>query len=448
MNGPDAFDASTVPYDLEAEKAVLGAILIDDQRFFDVADTIGARDFFRAGHRVLFQAMHALASAGERIDFRTLTSFLTNHGQMDEVGGPGYIAGLTDGVPRSSNAEAYARLVAATSLRARVMAAAEKIRVRSADGTAEVAELLEFAQSEILGLADRVKGDFASPEALVAEIVPVIDGLAQGQRAPNGIPTGWIDLDSMLGGLRPGNFVLIAGRPSMGKTALALNLAWRVASQNLTVGFFSVEMSREELLMRLVSSLSGIDSHRLRAGAFGDRDYDKMSSAFCQIGDSGLYVDETADLGLFELRSKARRLKARHGLDLLIVDYLQLMKTSKAENRNNEIAALSRGLKIAAKELRVPIVALSQLSREVEKRTGEHKRPQLSDLRDSGGLEQDADVVLFVHRPEVYETDPSKLEEVRGQAQIIVGKQRNGPTGVAQLVWLAQVQRFENLADF
>lgn len=426
------------PHDLEAEKAVLGAILVNQDKFFEVADTIGPRDFFRDAHRKIFFAMYALASQGEKLDIQTVGSFLSDRNELEDVGSYAYLSGLCDGVPRSSNADAYARIVAAHSLRAGLIRAAASIADRTHEG-ADTKELLDFAQEQIFGLSNRTKGDFVAPGDFSQLVYTSVEKLVEGE-GTLGVPTGWIDLDEKLMGLRPGHLIFIAGRPSMGKTALALNLADHVArEQQKVVGFFSLEMTAEELGLRWLSSLADVNTRELHERNLSELESGRIGESVSAMANAKLFIDDTADLGLFDLRSKCRRLQAKHGLDLVVIDYLQLMQTAKAENRNNEIAKLSRGLKIVAKELGVPIVALSQLSRASEARAD--KTPMLSDLRDSGALEQDADLVLFVHRPEVYE--PGK-PDLMGVAEIIISKQRNGPLGTVKLTWLRRHQKFVN----
>lgn len=430
------------PHELEAERAVLGTILAWPEHFLAVAAELPVSRFYRHAHRRIYEAIHAVHERGEEIDLLTVMVELRNTGALEDVGGPAYLASLADGVPRTANVGHYAKIVSSAALRSDVMQAAQRILTRANAADLDDRGLLDFAQQQLLELADRGKASFRTAGEFIAEITPLLEAMAEG--APQrGVRTGFLDVDRIIPLLRPGNLVFVAGRPSMGKTAFALNLAQNVAmAQTATgeqqqVGFFSVEMSLEELGLRMVSSVSGVHASHIQQGTVDDDELKAMSEAFVTIAGSGLHIDDSPLLSLFDVRSKLRQLQARHALSLGIIDYLQLMETTKAENRNHEIAALARGLKLAAKELQIPLVVLSQLSREVERRA--EKRPALSDLRDSGALEQDADIVLFVHRPEVYEPDKPEL---RGLAEIIIAKQRNGPTGTATLVWKKQEQRF------
>lgn len=437
----------TIPFELEAERAVLGAILVNNECFLDVAAALSERDFYRQAHRRIYRSMHKLAARSQAIDTLTLMSELRNDGALEDVGGPAYIASLADGVPRSTNVEHYSKIVKSTATRAALMEAAHRIMVRAQAGTDEDSALFEYAQSELLKLADGAKSDFLTPGQFTAHLTKLISEMAEGRPA-RGVRTGFRDVDALVPLMRPGNLVLIAGRPSMGKTAFALNLAQNIAMGHNEAGvqeqvaFFSLEMERDELGIRMAASRAGVNALRISTGTTDEDETQKVCMALVDLSASGFHVDDSPSLGLFDVRSKLRRLKARHGLGAGIIDYMQLMQTSKAENRNVEIAHLSRGLKLTAKELGIPIIALSQLSRESERR--QEKRPVLADLRDSGALEQDADIVMFVHRPEVYEPDNT---DVRGITEIIVGKQRNGPVGTARLVWRKEQQRFADLYE-
>ena len=426
-----------LPHDLDAERAVLGAILINEKKFFEVADIVGAADFFRVAHQQIFHAMHALASKGEKIDYRTVGSFLNSQDLLESAGGMSYLLNITDGVPSSTNAEAYARIVAGKALRAKLIIASQEIIDRARCGENEDVDVVDFAQSSVLTLSERSKGDFVTPAEFASETMALIEARSEG-REPPGLKTGWPEIDRMLT-LRAGDLVLIAARPSMGKTALALNLADRFTRwQGFIVPFFSLEMSRRQLGVRLLSQVSGLDAQLVGRGDVSQADMVNLSDAFAAVSGSTLYVDDTPDLGVFDLRAKLRKLEAKFGKPkCAIIDYLQLMRMPKAENRNVQVAMVSRSLKLAARELGYPLIVLSQLSRD-SARKGDP--PSLVDLRDSGALEQDADTVIFVHRPEVYEETP----ENRGVAEIIIGKQRDGPIGKAKLYWQPKQQRFVN----
>jgi replicative DNA helicase len=430
---------ASVPHSIEAERAVLGAVLAYPELFFEVA-WLPSRDFFRDGHQTLFAACEQLASANKPIDPLMVKMFLEERKQLERVGGAVYLFGLPDGVPRSTNVVAYAQIVADFAERRRLMATARRILANASDLSIKNPALFETAERGIAAAArQRRGGDFVTAAALVTNGLPRIEQLLKTRRGVTGVPTGFIHFDTMTRGLQPGSLALLAARPSMGKTAFALNVAYHAASHGHVVGFFSLEMCESEVFIRLVSAVGGLDGHRLQAGYASPADYDRMSVAFSEIAASALYVDDSHDLSALELRSKARRLKAQHGLGLIVVDYLQLMRLPKAENRNIAVAEVSRSLKLLARELEVPVLALSQLSRRSEQRS--EKKPMLSDLRDSGALEQDADLVVFIHREEVCQPTPAS----RGFAEIFIGKQRNGPTGTIRLRWCGRSTRFDNM---
>jgi replicative DNA helicase len=436
----------TLPHSLDAEKSVLGAILISNDAFNHAAELIDSHDFFRDAHRRIFDKMVALSQRGVAIDFITLKDELVKAGEIDEVGGPAYIASLADGVPRSTNVEYYARIVKEKATLRNLIHSANKILVEAYQAEQEPDLLLDEAERAIFAIAeDRIRAGFVPLRDLVQSSFTTIEKLQQTKGAVTGVPTGFADLDEMTTGFQPGDLVVVAARPSMGKTSLVLNMAQHVGtSTDMTVGFFSLEMSKEQLFMRMLTSEARIDAHRFRTGLLTEKDYGKLSHALGTLAEAKVFIDDTASIGVLEMRAKARRLKAEHGLHLLIIDYLQLMQgRGRFESRQQEVSAISRSLKGLAKELSVPIVALSQLSRAPEGRT-DH-RPQLSDLRESGAIEQDADLVMFIYRPEVYEKEETKPED-QGVAEIIVGKQRNGPIGTVRLSFLNQYTRFENYA--
>jgi replicative DNA helicase len=435
----------TLPHNLEAERSVLGAILVHNDAFNLAAQVIDDKDFFRDAHRRIFDKMIALNERSAAIDFVTLKEELARAGELDEVGGPAYIASLADGVPRATNVEYYARIVKEKSTLRNLIYAANKILTNAYEAEQEPDLILDEAESAIFAVADdRLKAGFVPMRDLVKESFPKIEQLFEQKRLVTGTPTGFVDLDEMTRGLQPGDLIIIAARPSMGKTSLVLNISQHVAMQpNMTVGFFSLEMSKESLFIRLLTSEAQIDSHRLMSGAIGQKDYGRISHALESLSAMQLFIDDTAAIGVMEMRAKARRLQAEHGLSLLVIDYIQLMSgRGRFENRTLELAAISRSLKGLAKELHVPIVVLSQLSRAPESRS-DH-RPQLSDLRESGALEQDADLVVLIYRDDVYNKDPNS--EFAGIAELIVAKQRNGPTGTVKLAFLREQTRFANLA--
>jgi len=436
----------TLPHNLEAERSVLGAILVHNDAFNLAAQVIDSSDFYRDAHRRIFERMVQLNERNQAIDFVTLKEELGRAGEIDEVGGPSYVAALADGVPRATNVEYYARIVKEKSTLRSLIFAATKILTNAYEADQESDLILDEAESSIFAVADdRLKAGFVPMRDLVKDSFPKIEQLFEQKRLVTGVPTGFVDLDEMTRGLQPGDLVIVAARPSMGKTSLVLNMAQYVAIQpEHTVGFFSLEMSKESLFLRLLTSEAQIDSHRLMSGAIGQKDYGRISHALESLSAMRLFIDDTANIGVMEMRAKARRLQKEHRLSLLVVDYIQLMSgRGRFENRTLELASISRSLKGLAKELKVPIVVLSQLSRAPESRS-DH-RPQLSDLRESGALEQDADVVVLIYREDAYNRDPNNPDA--GTAELIVAKQRNGPTGIVRLAFLREQTRFANLAQ-
>jgi len=437
-----ALTERALPHNLEAERSVLGAILIRNDALNHAAEVIDSRDFFREAHRVVFDAMVALNERHQVIDLVTIKEELSRIGKLDEVGGPAYVASLVDGVPRALNVEGYARIIKEKATLRSLIFSATRILASAYEAEEEPDQLLDEAEKAIFEIADhRIRTGFVPLRDLVHGSFEKIEQLQTHKGFVTGVPTGYTQLDEMLSGLQPSDLVIVAARPSMGKTSLTLNIAQHVGTQaGMTVGVFSLEMSREQLFMRMLTAEARIDAHRFRGGYLNEKDYGRLSTALGTLAEAKVFIDDTASIGVLEMRAKARRLKAEHGLHLLVVDYLQLMQgRGRFDNRQQELASISRSLKGLAKELNVPILALSQLSRAPDARA-DH-RPQLSDLRESGALEQDADVVLFIYREEQYE----KNEETEGIAEIIIGKQRNGPTGSVKLAFVKEFTRFENL---
>lgn len=436
----------TLPHNLEAEKCVLGAILIDNHAFNQAAEVIDAADFFRDAHRRIFEKIVSLTDRSQPVDLVTLTDELTRSGEIDEVGGPAYISQLTDGVPRSANVEYYSRIVKEKSTLRSLITSANEVLTRAYDAEADADTQLDEAERSIFQIAEgRMRQGFVPLATLVDSSYHTLEKLSEQRGLVTGVPSGFTELDEMTSGFQAGDLVIVAARPSMGKTSFVMNVALNAALEGKSVGVFSLEMAKEQLFLRILTSEARVDAHRFRGGFLGEQDYDRIAGALSKLHDVKVFIDDTPSLGVLEMRAKSRRLKLEHGLDMLIVDYLQLMQgRGRFENRQQEMSSISRSMKILAKELNVPILALSQLSRASESRT-DH-RPQLSDLRESGALEQDADVVLFIYREEMYgapeERDPNK----EGMAKIIIGKQRNGPTGDAELAFLKQYTRFENLS--
>ena len=441
-SAPSASERS-LPHNLEAERCVLGSILIHNDAFNSAAELLDADDFYRDAHRRVFDRMVDLNERGEAIDLVTLKDELGRTGDLDAVGGPAYVAGLVDGVPRSTHVEHYARIVKEKATLRNLIFSANQILDTAYSGEDEADAVLDRAEQAIFSIADdKVHDGFVPLRDLVPGTFEAIEKIQGHTGHVTGVPTGFADLDEMTQGFQPSDLIIVAARPSMGKTSLVLNIAQHLGVKTKrTVGFFSLEMSKEQLFMRMLTGEAKVDSHKFRGGFLGERDYGELASALERLSEAKVFIDDSASIGVLEMRAKARRLKSEHGLDMIVVDYLQLMQgRGRFDNRTQELAAISRSLKGLAKELNVPVVALSQLSRAPESRSD--RRPQLSDLRESGALEQDADVVLFIFREEVYDDKP----ELEGLAEIIVGKQRNGPTGVVKLAFVKPYTTFSSLA--
>jgi replicative DNA helicase len=438
--------ARTLPHNLDAERSVLGAILIDNAMYDTAVEVIRPESFFRDAHRRIFERMIALAERRQPIDLLTLTEELARAGDLEEVGGPAYVSALVDGVPRATNVEYYAKIVKEKATLRNLIFSANRILASAYEADQEADLILDEAESAIFSVAeDRVKAGFVPLRDMVRESFPKIEQLFEHKSLVTGVGTHLPDLDRMTRGFQPGDLVIVAARPSMGKTSLVLNICQHVATSGGVAGFFSLEMSRESLFMRMLSSEARIDSYRLMSGQIGQREYGSIMHAMDLLAAARMYVDDTPGIGVLEMRAKARRLQAEHGLSLLAVDYVQLMTgRGRFENRTLELASISRSLKTLAKELSVPVIVLSQLSRAPEARSD--RRPQLSDLRESGALEQDADVVILIFREEMYKADKSEPSEVDGLAELIIAKQRNGPTGLVKTAFLAGQTRFMPLA--
>ena len=433
----------TLPHDLQAERSILGAVLINEDAFFAISGLQGAH-FFREGHRYIWEAMAGLIERNVTPDTLTLRDALVRAQRLEEAGGAAYLAGLVDGVPKTTNVEHYAAIVTRLWRLREVIHVGQRMVSDAYAGEDDPDTVLEDAQRDLLALHDDGgrRGAVAASTA-IDELAPVIERILERQGAVLGLSTGYHDLDAMTRGFRPSDLVLLAGRTSMGKTSLAGNIAEHVAARGETVVFFSLEMNRDDVMLRMVASNARVDFHRFMLAKIADRDVRRLSESMATIRQYPLYVNDAPEASLLDLRATCRRVRMRQGLALVIVDYLQMMGGNpKAESRQQAVSQISRGLKTLAKDLQVPVVALSQLSREAVKRGGDH-RPVLSDLRESGSLEQDADQVWFVHRPEVYESTDAN----RGVAEVIVAKSRNGPTGIVNLTWCAGEMRFENFAS-
>jgi len=443
----------TLPHNLDAERSVLGAILLDNEVFNTAISIVTSAAFFRDAHRRIFERMTVLVERRSAIDFVILREELERAGELEEVGGAAYLASLVDGVPRATNVEYYARIVKEKATLRSLIYAANKIVANAYEADQDADLILDDAEGAIFSVAeDRVKAGFVPMRQLVQESFPKIEKLFEHQSFITGVGTHLVDLDKMTRGFQPGDLIIVAARPSMGKTSLVLNICQHVATHPVpgtnqmgVAGVFSLEMSKEQLFMRMLSSEAGIDSFRLQSGQIGQREYGQITHAMETLAEAQLFVDDSAGVGVLEMRAKARRLQAEHGLNILAVDYVQLMTgRGKAENRTLELGAISRSLKGLAKELNVPIIVLSQLSRAPEARSD--KRPMLSDLRESGALEQDADVVIMIFREEMYKVDKSERAESDGIAELIIAKQRNGPTGTVKTAFIAGQTKFMPLA--
>ena len=435
----------TQPQNTDAEASLLGAILIDSDAIVKIADSISADDFFDTKHQRIYQAVSQLYEKRSPIDVLTLADQLKNNGYLDLVGGPSYLTELTNFVPTAAHAEQYADIIAQKAIRRRMMAAAQDIASTSGDETKSVKEIIEEAESRLFNVSQQhVKQSVISIEEILAESFERLDDLHKDKQKIRGIPTGFKDMDNLLAGLQRSDLFILAARPSMGKTAFALNLAHNVAVQaKEPVLLFSLEMSKEQLVDRLLSMESGVDAWALRTGNLSDSDFEKIGQAMGTLSEAPIFIDDTPGITVSDMRTKARREAHNRPLGLIIVDYLQLMsgggKYASDGNRVQEISEISRGLKGVARELNVPLIALSQLSRSVESRNPQI--PQLADLRESGSIEQDADVVAFIYREEYYnpETDRKKLTD------ILIKKHRNGPTGGVELYFDNEKQRFRSL---
>jgi replicative DNA helicase len=429
-----------IPHSVDAERSVLGAILLENSAINRAQEILKDSDFYRDPHRRIFKVMEVLSERATAIDPITVKEELTKSGELEAVGGPAYIASLLDGVPHSSNVEHYAKIVKEKAILRALIEAGGRIVTSAYEAAQDVDEILDESERQVFQIAqDQLRAGFVPMRVIADQSLKTIERLAEHRELVTGLSTGYPSLNEMTSGLQPSDLVILAARPGMGKTSLALNMAQNAAREGRRVGVFSLEMSREQLFLRLLTGHARVDAHRLRTGRLGREEMQRLMTAFGELASMPIAIDDTAGTGVMEMRAKSRRLKMEQGLDLIVVDYLQLMRSrGRFENRNQEITEISRSLKELAKELRVPILALSQLSRAPEQR-GSDRRPQLSDLRESGAIEQDADLVMFIYREEVYKP----TEENRGMAQLIIAKQRNGPIGTINLVFLREYTRFE-----
>jgi replicative DNA helicase len=442
-------DVRTPPHSVEAEQSVLGGLLIEAHAWDNVGDVVRAEDFYRPDHRTIFESLATLAAEGRPLDVITVSEALERVGKLESVGGLAYLGTLARDTPTAANVRAYADIVRERSLLRQLLQTGTNIAASVFNNEGETAkDLVDRAEQQIFGIAEQGTRR-ASPMVAARDLLPgLIDRIDEWNRNPDslrGLPTGFIDFDRKTGGLRGGDLIIVAGRPSMGKTTLAVNMAENAALDpkvSASVLVFSMEMPAEQLLMRMMSSLGRVPLNSIRNGRMSDDDWVRLTGATQQLGGAKVFIDETPALTPTELRARARRIKREHGLHLVVVDYLQLMQVpGTQENRATEIAEISRGLKALAKELNVPVIALSQLNRGVEQRV--EKRPVMSDLRESGSLEQDADMILLIYREEVYDKNTAK----KGMAEVDLAKHRNGETGTMLLTFRGEITKFENYQD-
>ena len=449
---PDLRLDSGLPANIDAEKTILGAILLDNAAHAEAAEKLESDDFSLDSHRRIYLRMTELMDHQRAVDIVTLANELARYKEVEAVGGVAYLASLTEGLPRRPVIEEYIRIVKDKSLLRKLMGICSMAIARAADQGESALDVLGAAEAQLMEVTEKgISNGFQSLDQIVQHSFGTIDNLYKQSREVTGLATGFIEFDRMTSGLQKGELIIIAARPSMGKTALAINIAQNAAvTYNATVAVFSLEMSKESLLRRMLASQAGVDQRNLQTGFISREDQNKLQGALGQLVDAKMFIDDTAGVSLAEMRAKARRLKQNAGgLDLIVVDYLQLMTATLSsggknyENRTQEVSAISRGLKALSKELNVPVVALSQLSRASERR-GDDKRPMLSDLRESGSIEQDADVVAFIHRESYYNRTEELSEDEKAKSEIILAKQRNGPTGTVHLHFISRFTRFAN----
>ena len=443
-----AVSEKSLPHNLDAERALLGSILLDNDALNVISGTVSPNDLFAESHRLIFQKIVGLFEKNQTVDVVSLAEELTKAGVLEKTGGAAYLAALSDGVPIGdySFVGNYARIIKEKSILRRLINASSNVMSRALEASEDTELLIDDAQKQIFEIAsEKTQSGFFGVKEIVKSSFGTIDVLFDRGQRVTGVETGFTDLDSKTSGLQAGELIVIAARPSMGKTALAMNIAAFAATHGKVVGMFSLEMSKESLLIRLLCSEARVDSHKLRTGFSSREDWGKMSNALGRLAEAPLFIEDTPSLSVLQMRAKARQLKSERGLDLLVIDYLQLATGhGRFENRTQEVSYISRGLKAIAKELHIPVMALSQLSRAPEQHGG--GEPQLHHLRESGSIEQDADVVIFIHRekrevPEDGEFDPGAGFE----AKLIIGKQRNGPTGNVNVVFQRRFVRFENV---
>jgi replicative DNA helicase len=445
MNEADFSSHKLPPQNVEAEQSVLGGVLIENYSINRVMEVLEPDDFYRESHRKIFKALLDLSEKDEPADLITLTNELKNNGHLDSVGGASYIASLIDSVPTAANIDYYVKIVKEKSILRKLIQTSTDIITQSYEDRGDVESFLDEAERAIFEISEnRVRPSFYPIKDVIKDSFKILERLYEKKELVTGVPSGFKELDRLTAGFQPSDLIIVAGRPSMGKTAFCLNLSQYAAIQKKTpIAIFSLEMSKEQLGIRMLCSEAHVEGTKLRSGFLNESDWPRLTIAAGNLSEAPIYIDDTAALTILELRAKARRLKTEQGgLGMVIIDYLQLMKgRTRSESRQQEISEISRSLKALAKELSIPVIAVSQLSRKTEERTG--NRPQLSDLRESGAIEQDADLILFIYRDEIYnraEDNPNK-----GKAEIIIGKQRNGPTGKIDLAFLDKFTTFKEL---
>jgi replicative DNA helicase len=433
------------PQNLEAEQSILGSILLENSAINSVLEVLTKNDFYNEAHRKIFHVIIELSEKNEPVDLITLSNALRDKNLLDAAGGTAYLASLVDNVPSAANVANYARIVKEKSILRGLIGSATDIITSCYETGSDVDQVLDRAEHSIFEISEnKVRPSFYPIREIVKDSFRSIEDLYARKELITGVPTGFEKVDDLTSGLQKSELIIIAGRPSMGKTAFALNIAQFASLEGQTpVAIFSLEMSKEQIAFRLLSSEAKVDSQRLRKGFLGETDWPKLTTAAGRLSEAPLFIDDTPAITVLEMKAKSRRLKADQGLGLIVVDYIQLMRGgSYRDSREQEISEISRSLKSLAKELKVPVIALSQLNRKVEDRT--NRRPQMADLRESGAIEQDADVIAFIYRDEAYNKSEDNPE--KGTAEIIIGKQRNGPTGTVKLAFLEKFTSFENLA--
>jgi replicative DNA helicase len=435
------------PQAVDVEMAVLGGMLLEKEAIAKAIEVLDETAFYKPAHQYIFSAMIGLFERSEPVDLITLIEELRRRAQLEKIGGEFYLTELTTKVTNAANIEFHAHIVLEKALMRQLIASSSAMAGRAFSETEDALELLDEAEQQIFQISEqRMKKNFVSMNTAVHSTMEMLESIHGKHSGITGVPAGFTELDNITGGFQKSDLIIVAGRPSQGKTALVLSLA-RNASviHNVPIGFFSLEMSTQQLVMRLICAEARVDAHMVRTGRLPEDEWRKLSTSVGRLYKAKIFIDDTAALGILELRAKARRLKAEHNVGMIVVDYLQLMQGPKnAQSREQEISSISRSLKALAKELNIPVVALSQLNRAVEARGD--KRPVLADLRESGAIEQDADVVVFVHRPEMFGIEKDENgNSTEGTAELIIGKQRNGPTGTARMAFIKQYARFENL---